>query len=163
MEKINNFKRIVNKLNDILFIILASICARCSNIPLIPLGDLYEKYIGKVGGPIQQTSGISKTFIFVGAVILAPIIESLFLILVIRILKSKFKIRKQSYVLIITAIIFSCMHYYSLFYIIVVFIPGLIFVYSYMYYQPKRFSSFWVMTSVHSLYNLVSMVLVFLT
>lgn len=93
MERINEFKRIVNRLNDITFIILSAICAHCSIIPLIPLAYLYEKYIGEIGGPIQQTSGISKTLI-VEIVILGPIIESLFLILVMKILKSKFKIRK---------------------------------------------------------------------
>lgn len=153
----NLLKRIhlrLNKLNDFQFIILGAFFAYISLIPFSFLADFYEKFVGTIGGP-SMFNDSNKLFVFTMAVILGPMAESSIIILIIRILKNKLKIGSNIRILILTSIIFSVLHYYSIFYMIVIFIPAVVFIYSYMYYEYKKLTPFWVMTSVHSLYNCI--------
>ncbi|OOO61267.1 hypothetical protein BS637_13270 [Clostridium tepidum] len=146
----------INKLNDIKYIILMSILARSIPYIFLPLINLYEKHIGKVGrSDILNIN--NKILLLLLVVVIGPIFESYMITFIIKILQTKFKFKNKLNILLITAIIFSSIHYYSMLYMILIFIPGLIFVYSYMYYKPKYFSSFFIMTSVHATFNLMAL------
>lgn len=144
----------VNKLDDIKYIILMGILARSIPFLFLPLMNLYEKYIGKIGR-CSVLDIDNKILLLLLEGIIGPIFESYIIILIIKILQRRFKNKLN--VLLITSIIFSFMHYYSILYMIIIFIPGLIFIYSYMYYKPKHFSSFFIMTSVHAIFNLIAL------
>lgn len=162
METINKLnitgKRItlfLNKLNDIQFVILMTICSKCLVISMGLFGYVYEKCIGKINIP-SRFSGKGTYIEILYAIFLGPIIESLLIIIIMKILE--LKIKKQSIVFIITAMIFGYLHGYSLFFELTMAIPGLVYCYSYKYYKPKHLSPFFIMTSIHVLFNFLSMI-----
>ncbi len=155
MNRIKYLREIFNELSDIQFIILMGILCYCLVIPLVPLSEVYENFFGQIGGP-QSLNKMNIFLAFLFAVILGPITESLIIIFIIKILK--LKVKKKKSILLGTSIIFSSLHTYSIFYMLAVFIPATIFVYSYMYYECKKKSPFCVMTCIHGIYNLLSLI-----
>lgn len=162
MEIINKFnvtgKRItlfLNKLNDIQFVILMTIGSKVLVIIMGLFACIYEKYIGKINTPSQFS--YKATYIeILYAIFLAPIIESIMLIIIMKILE--LKIKKESIVIIITAMIFGYLHSYSLFFELTMAMPGIIYCYSYKYYKPKHHSPFFIMLAIHSLFNFLAVV-----
>ncbi|MEG2787003.1 MAG: CPBP family glutamic-type intramembrane protease [Romboutsia sp.] len=141
----------VNNLSTKKFITLSVLLGVISTIPFSIIGILFNIPFNGIE--------IDNNFMYIYIIIIGPIIESIFIIIITRIVgiftKNKFTIT------IITAVIFACNHTYSLIYIFTVFIPGLTFVYAYMIYdnKDKKLSSFWIMTIIHMIYNLMQSIL----
>ncbi|MEG2993742.1 MAG: CPBP family glutamic-type intramembrane protease [Bacilli bacterium] len=137
----------VNNLSTKKFITLSVLLGVISTIPFSIIGILFNIPFNGIE--------IDNNFMYIYIIIIGPIIESIFIIIITKIVgiftKNKFTIT------IITAVIFACNHTYSLIYIFTVFIPGLTFVYAYMIYdnKDKKLSSFWIMTIIHMIYNLI--------
>ncbi|CBH20445.1 Abortive infection protein (fragment) [Acetoanaerobium sticklandii] len=70
-------------------------------------------------------------------------------------MKIKFFQKKVILIIILSAVVFGICHGYSSIYIVYGFLGGLVFAYSYYVYINKDYSSFWVVTSIHSIRNLI--------
>lgn len=138
----------INKLNSFKFIILASLLSYISTIPFT-LISFYLNNTNKFNG-YTELSLIINILI---AIFLVPIVESGVILVIINVV-SKF-IKNKINIMFISAIFFSCLHYYSLIYIFAVFIPSLMLTYSYLIYKPKNvhLKPIAIMTIIHSLYN----------
>ena len=143
-------------MNDIQYIFAASTIALLLQVVLQLLVSLCEGY---VGGTKTYFMGESKAFILINIILLGPMIESVLLVLLIKLLKNKFHIVKEKNIFIVSTIIFSISHYYDLMYIFLVFPSCFIIIYSYLYYRPKKLSSFKVMLLVHIMINIYIMLL----
>lgn len=112
----------INKLNSFKFIILASLLSYISTIPFT-LISFYLNNTNKFNG-YTELSLIINILI---AIFLVPIVESGVILVIINVV-SKF-IKNKINIMFISAIFFSCLHYYSLIYIFAVFIPSLMLTY----------------------------------
>ncbi len=148
--------RIQEKISDVEYILIASIISFVLQIPLQILANLYERYFGSIN---TYSLGKSEVFIWISSILIGPIIESVLLVFLIKVLKNKFHILKKVKLFIIATVIFTILHYYSFIYIMLVFPNCLIIIYSYMYYKPKKLSSFKIMLFVHMVINTYMMVL----
>lgn len=144
----------INKLNSFKFIISASLLSYISTI-LFTLISLYLNNITKldVNTVLDVNTELPLAINLFIAIFLVPIIESGIILVIINLI-NKF-IKNKVHLLLISAILFSCLHYYSLIYILAVFIPSLIFIYSYLIYKSKNvyLKAIAMMTIIHSLYN----------
>lgn len=119
--------------------------------------DISEEEIGGIDISKYSTWG----FFFV-AVLLAPIIEtfigqSLPIKLIQKVLGEKFKV----IALFASAIIFSFGHFgYSIWYSIITLPMGFLLAETYLIFQKRKESSFWITSAVHSLRNLVGVVVI---
>lgn len=105
---------------------------------------------------------IEKGFFLVfSAVIFAPILETLICQLIPIKLTQKILQNKLNIIpIIISAIFFALMHVlYSIWYSLLIFPLGLLLAKTYLIFQKRKESSFWVTTVVHSLWNLIQVIL----
>lgn len=157
------FKSIHNylqELSTIKFIVTMVLLTYLAIIPFIPLFSLYEKYIGKMGEPINIVTATLLWKIINGS-ILTPILETfIFQYTIIEILSS-IKILKEKNIVIVmvSAVLFGISHPYSYLYIFYAFIIGLLLAYSYLIYKKKKFSAFWVVFWIHCIRNTISTIL----
>lgn len=137
----------INNLSTKKFITLSVLLGVISTIPFSIISILFDIPFNGIE--------IDDNFMYIYIIIIGPVIVSIYIIIITKIIgiftKNKFIIT------LITAVIFACNHTYSLIYIFTVFIPSLIFVYAYMIYdnKDKKLSSFWIMTIIHMIYNLI--------
>lgn len=128
-------------------IVLIPFCIFCFVKIFFPLIEHTE-------GPFKNTSSISYKFIV--AIILAPIMETfVFQYLVFVSLKNKIK---PIFIIIISALLFGLSHYYDFFYILNTIYIGLILALAYYNWNGKRINKFWMVVSIHSLHNLITLV-----
>lgn len=147
-------KRCQDKVNDIQFILLLVLISFLIQIPMRWVLFWYLDNGGYYSGP-----NIYNVLNDIYAVTLGPVIESAMIVAIIWVVENKIHIKKKVHILMITALIFALFHTYSISYMIGVFPLCIIIVYSYMYYKPKKLSSFEVMLWVHILNNLVSVLM----
>ncbi|WP_251861344.1 CPBP family intramembrane glutamic endopeptidase [Clostridium sp. Marseille-Q2269] len=153
----NIIMKIHNKLynlSKIKFIFAILALTYLALIPLIPIHILYENHIGPMGG-FQENN---KIICFLAVVIIAPILETLIHQCGVIALFSnigKFK-DKKLVLIIISAITFGLGHFYSAIYILDTFIIGILLAYSFIVYEHKGQSGFWVTAIIHSLRNLIA-------
>ncbi|MEJ8553074.1 CPBP family glutamic-type intramembrane protease [Tepidibacter sp. Z1-5] len=104
---------------------------------------------------------ISKYNQFLESVIIAPFFETLIYQKVLISLCCMWdELRKRKYlIVIISSFMFSLNHRYSPQYAVETFFSGgMIFAYSYLTYKDKSKYSFWIVFSIHSLWNLFVMI-----
>lgn len=144
-----NFKNRINSLNTCKFIFISSILAYISTIPF----SIIASYINydpseniNVNLPLMENIAI---IIFLG-----PLIESILIIIITEFVGKLFK-KSIKITVFISSIIFSSLHMYSLIYALALIIPSFIFISSYFLYCNKSnyFNSFFIMTTIHILYN----------
>ncbi|MBU5299390.1 CPBP family intramembrane metalloprotease [Clostridium sporogenes] len=127
------------------------------SVMFIPIINLYENYIGSIGGPDHSNFKI----VVIGSIIIAPLLETLvFQMGIIKLLSlsEKFK-NKKLILIIISAFFFGLSHgIYSTLYMICTFTAGILLAYSFIVYEEKENSGFWVTTIIHSLMNLITFV-----
>ena len=144
--------KVVNNLSVKRYIFLSLLVA---NIVTIPINYIYI-YIGKSFGGVNIAHSMSIFELYFITTILSPIIESILIVfmnkLISKFLKDKIKIT------ILISILFACFHSYSFLYMILIFIPSFIFVYSYILYRNRRINPFFLMTIIHILYNFTQLV-----
>ena len=142
------------KVNDIQYIFLSSIIALLVQVILQLLVSLCVDEVTKTYF-MQESRG----FILINIILLGPMIESVLLVLLIKLLKNKLHMVNKKNIFIVSTIIFSISHYYDLMYIFLVFPSCFVIIYSYLYYRPKKLSSFKVMLYVHIMINIYILLL----
>jgi len=140
--------------NKVLFIFLMFVLSILLTIVLSPLFDLFDITILPSSGVEEHTD--NKMHEFTTAVIIAPLVETLiFQILLIEFLYLT-KIGKRK-IVILSAIIFSITHYYSIGYIFYAFSMGVIFSYSYII-RENTVNAFLTVYAIHVLRNTVAFI-----
>jgi membrane protease YdiL (CAAX protease family) len=126
----------------------------------VPLLYLIETYTGDLGGPSFVSEEPPFT-VFIIAVIIAPILETLIFQKGIIILSRKIEYIKNRVWLqiVISALIFGLNHTYSVAYIFVGFLLGLIFAYSYIVSEDKKSNALRNVIIIHSLSNMISILI----
>ena len=120
--------------------------------------DISENEIGGIDPEKYSFWGL-----FFLAVIFAPIIETLFgqllpIKITTKILNNKFKVIG----VIVSAILFSLMHFgYSIWYSLLTFPMGILLAKTFIIFQERKESSFWITTAVHSLRNLIGVIAIY--
>jgi hypothetical protein len=150
----NNFKIYINKLNTLHFIVFSSFLAYISTIPfsiisyLINYNDNFNVFF--------SNSTILNFILFIFfAVLFGPLIESILIIFIIKIINKFF--RNNTLTIMLSSTIFSGLHYnYGYLHVLALLIPSLIFIYAYFFYEQKNkyVNPFIILTTIHSLYNL---------
>ncbi|NFA58953.1 CPBP family intramembrane metalloprotease [Clostridium sporogenes] len=149
MKKIND--KMFN-LSKIKFIFTILVFDFIISIIFIPISILYQNFIGSVGGPNIPDLKI----LFIRAVIIAPLYETLIYQMgVIKLFSLSKKIKNNKLLLIfISAVFFGLSHFYSMLYIFSGFISGILLAYSFIVYEYREKSGFYVTAIIHSLINL---------
>ncbi|MDF1616779.1 CPBP family intramembrane glutamic endopeptidase [Petrocella sp. FN5] len=158
MKYINKLDIYLRSLPTAKFILIMTLISFIvDNILLILLELLMKK---DVGGPELEEIPIVLLFLFV--VIIVPIIETfIFQYIIIRILKKiNFLKNRMVLVMFISAVVFGASHTYSIYYMFITFITGILLAYTFVVYEDKKVSAFWVTTAIHGLINGVSVVIV---
>lgn len=148
-------------LSNFWFAVVITLFTYLALIPFIPIYFLYEKYIGEMGG-ISNSCEESIFFLVILASIIAPLLETLiFQYGIIKILNRVNIIKdKKIFIGIISASVFGLAHTYSLLYVFHTFIIGLLLSYSFIVYENKGKSGFWMTAMIHCLRNSISTIFI---
>lgn len=152
------FRKIDSKLKALstpVFIIVMTMLSIVIILPFLPLFYALERFIGPMGGPSLMQDKLIDQFIF--GVLLIPLLETLIHQTAPIILLKKYTRLKPGTIILVSAILFGAVHFYSVSYIFYAFLIGLILAYAYMIYLEKNASAFWVVAAIHSLRNLFSL------
>ncbi|ENK1243832.1 CPBP family intramembrane metalloprotease [Clostridium botulinum] len=125
------------------------------SVLFIPIEIFYETYVGPMGGPDIKNLKI----LFISGVIIAPLEETLIYQMgIIKLFSLNKKIKNNKLILIIiSAIFFGLAHVgYSILYFFYTFIIGITLVYSFIVYEEKEKSGYWITAMIHSLMNLAT-------
>ncbi|NFP92699.1 CPBP family glutamic-type intramembrane protease [Clostridium sporogenes] len=155
MYKINKF---LKNLTYFKFILIITLCTVATSAILGVID--YFFYIEPSANLVVSESNFISEFILV--IIIAPLIETLiFQYSIIKFLRN-FNILKNNNIIIIliSSILFGLSHPYSLTYIINTTILGIFLSYSFVIYENKNESPFWVVCAIHSLKNFTSFVFI---
>lgn len=150
-----------SKLRPISFVLVTTVVMKLIYLPLGFVFELLEISQKAIGGP--KPGGLVHAV--VGAVILAPIIETvLFQSLPINIIKKSVKWKTNILAVTVSALLFSLAHLpYSFWYFLLMIPPGLLLASTYIIFKQRRESAFWITASVHSLWNLIAVIIHFAT
>ncbi|EJO5349297.1 CPBP family intramembrane metalloprotease [Clostridium botulinum] len=157
IEKINDKMYNLSKPKFICTIVILSFII---SVIFIPITIIYEKYMGTMGGPEIK----NLTTLFISIAIIGPLWETLiYQMSIIKLFSLNKKIKnKKLLLIIISAIFFGAAHFYSILYIFYGFTMGLLLAYSYIVYEDKENSGYWVTAIIHSLINLIKFVFLIL-
>ncbi len=146
LQLINKYQQ---KVTDFQYILILVLLELLLDVIFTAMTSLLEPYLGSFNG--QYVTSISMA-VFV--CIVAPFFESLLVSGLVGLFHKKFKLKKVV-VLFLTTSIFALLHNYSILYIIEVFPCLFLLVYSYMYYEGKKISSFNIMLLIHMFNNII--------
>ena len=153
-DKINklNFRlQNTNRLNFVLIVTL--VLFAIAFILSYVFGYLRDYDIPLINFPDQEKTTV---LLFFSSVILIPLIETFLNQFLPYYLLIKVKyLREKSYlILLISAVFFGVLHFYSVFYIIFGFLLGLVFMYGYMVRIKTDNKTFYLIAITHALFNL---------
>ncbi|MGZ2369258.1 CPBP family intramembrane glutamic endopeptidase [Ancylomarina sp. YFZ004] len=157
------FKRVYiswTNLNPFLFVLLTGFMVFILKFIYIPIFYLFRIY--DIGGIDPDSLGTVE-YIFV-AIVFAPIIETL-LAQYIPILLFQKLLKKHANLIgiIVSVIIFSLMHIsFSITYALIVIPAGIFLALTFVIFQKRRESSFWMTSFVHAFINLMTLSVTFL-
>jgi membrane protease YdiL (CAAX protease family) len=130
-------------------------------IPIIDFLTYFNISDNEIGGIDPINWSIWELFFLV--VILAPPVETLVgQSFPIKLIQRIFGKRFNPIAFITSAIIFSLMHFgYSIWYCLIILPMGILLAQTFIIFQKRKESSFWVTTAVHSLRNLIAVIAIF--
>lgn len=139
-----------------LFILLMVLIIYILPFLVMPIIMFIISFSGEFGGPVSLYEG-SLLYTFMIGIVLGPIIETfIFQKSIIQISRRINFIKKHVWLQIcISGIIFGIFHWYSLAYIFVTVLVGLVLAYSFIVFEYKKCNSFWNVVSIHALSNLI--------
>jgi len=154
MKYINKLDMYLRSLPTAKFILVMTLISYIVSYILYILLVLLMKV--DMGRPEFEKIPIVLLFLFVA--IIAPIVETfIFQYLIIRILKKiNFFKNRMVLVMFISAVVFGASHTYSIFYMFMTFISGLLLAYAFIVYEDKKASAFWVTMAIHSFKNSIT-------
>jgi len=144
--------RIMNKLKSNIPIALFLSLLIFDNIYII----ISSYIINIFDSSITESANLNTSIlgIFIISVIIAPLLETfIFQFLVIELLHT-FKLDNTT-IIFISAALFALSHYYNLIYILIIFLPGLIYATYYLYLKHNNKNGFLPVFFLHSLSNLI--------
>jgi hypothetical protein len=145
------YKKTTDKILKLPFILFVLVVLVLSFIITLP----FAFYDDGVVHPINEKHIIYRIVV---ACILAPVLETLLhQTLPIYIFTKKW-IRKRNIAIFLSALSFGLLHFYSVLYILITFMIGLVFSWAYLiYYERHSFEkAFWAITLVHALRNAIA-------
>lgn len=148
----------LHRINIINFIILMLILSYLVVTPLYP-------FIG-LENTTRDNSFDSLIIAMLFICLLVPLIETFFFqYLVIRLCLKIFKNNNSKFIIVvlISALLFSVSHPYNTFYVVYMFLVGIILAFSYLYCFYYKAWPFVVVTTIHSLRNLIAVLLIYYT
>lgn len=152
MNKIILAHQYLKSCNKILYIFLMFVISIFLTVVLSPVFDFFDTSVIQSYGAEEHRETV--VFEFFTAVIVAPLVETLiFQFLVIEFLYLT-KIGKRK-IVVLSAIIFSLTHYYSIGYILYAFSMGVIFSYSYVI-RKNATQAFLTVYAIHLLRNVLA-------
>jgi len=127
-------------------------------IVVIPF-EIIKSYFDIHLGNIPSLKDMNTLTIFFAVVFIAPLIETL--IFQIGVIKLVYYILPKYPIIpiIVSATLFGLTHFYSIYYVIYTVMIGLFLGTLYFISKRKKISPFWVIFSVHALYNLTVFVI----
>lgn len=134
-----------------------------SILALIPIVFIFE-YFGidenDIGG--IDFNSYSDIGLFFMVVVVAPLVETLiFQVIPIELIQKILKKRANILAVFVSALFFSYAHIgYSFWYFILIIPLGFLLAESYMIFQKKEQSSYWIVTAIHALRNLIAFVFI---
>ncbi|RDU24335.1 CPBP family glutamic-type intramembrane protease [Anaerosacchariphilus polymeriproducens] len=145
------FKR-VREISDVKFILLSVLICFIFNYLFIYIAGLFginitdEIYI--------KDYNSFSIFMFILITFIGPGIETILLVYLVKI--AKIIIKRNYIVAVLISIIFGALHYHSISYMLIASGIGYIYIFSYMFYPNKRFTSYKILFLIHSIYNCIS-------
>ncbi|NBC58980.1 MAG: CPBP family intramembrane metalloprotease [Bacteroidetes bacterium] len=130
----------------------------------IPIGVFFVYFkIGneELGGIVIENHSFFGLFFL--TVIFTPILETLIAqVLPIELINRFFPNKNNLIPILISAFLFAVMHFaYSIWYSLVIFPLGLLLANTYVIFKKRKESSFWVTAAIHSLRNLIGIIIIF--
>lgn len=154
----NNLIRLHNYLKGLTpvkFIITILIMKVLVNLLMTPIGVIYTTNIGAMGGPIENNS--LDFGMFITGVTIVPLIETLvFQLGIIRILQVFLKVKNKKALILISATFFALEHRYSPLYVLLMIFPSIIYAYTFIIYDDKKYHPYLMVVAIHALSNLIS-------
>lgn len=159
-EKIIDLYKRWTDLNPISFIIITSLLMIVLTLPVGIVFEILEISDNEIGGVDFDKYGIIG-MIFM-ALILAPLLETLLSQQIPILLSQRFiKYNPNVIGLSLSVILFSLMHIsYSIWYAILMIPSGLLLASTFLIFQKRKESSFLITSYVHSLRNLIPLILI---
>jgi membrane protease YdiL (CAAX protease family) len=159
-EKIIDLYKRWTDLNPISFIIITSLLMIVLTLPVGIVFEILEISDNEIGGVDFDKYGIIG-MIFM-ALILAPLLETLLSQQIPILLSQRFiKYNPNVIGLSLSVILFSLMHIsYSIWYAILMIPSGLLLAFTFLIFQKRKESSFLITSCVHSLRNLIPLILI---
>lgn len=147
------------KLKPIKFTIVTFFLSMGFTAPIFIVFDILGIRDSEIGGPDMEKYGIIGILII--GVVLGPILETLLAQALPIYLTQKFVKWKTNVIsVLISTLLFSLGHLgYSVWYFILIIPTGVLLALTYIIFQERKESSFWMTFSVHSLRNLVAIAL----
>jgi membrane protease YdiL (CAAX protease family) len=147
------------KLKPVKFTIVTTGLSMLLTIPIFILFDISGIKASEIGGPDIQKHGVIGMFLI--GVILAPVIETLLAqVLPISLTQKFVKWNTKIISVFISTLLFSLGHLsYSLWYFILIIPTGSLLALTYIIFQERKESGFWMTFSVHSLKNLIAFII----
>ncbi len=145
------------KMRPLKFILVTTLLTIILTMPIAIALKIIGIQGGEIGRPNFEKYGVIVTLILI--VIIAPIIETFLgqvlpIYLTNRLIKAKTKLVGIS----ISTILFSLLHLgYSVWYSILIIPTAALLAMTYVIFQDRKESSYWMTTSVHSLKNLIAL------
>ncbi|MCZ4696036.1 CPBP family intramembrane glutamic endopeptidase [Ancylomarina euxinus] len=152
------FKRVYiswTKLNPYKFILITGFVAFLSKLWIVPI--LYLFSMDEIGGVDFDLKGVVE-LVFLG-IIFAPIVETFLSQYIPIVLFQKLLKRNANRVgIAVSVILFSLLHInYSIGYAIMVVPIGVILALSFVIFEKRKESSFWMTTFLHAFINMISL------
>ncbi|EQB87657.1 hypothetical protein J2Z44_001858 [Clostridium punense] len=155
----NNIIRLHNYLKGLTpvkFIITILIMEVLFNLLMGPIYIIYIKSIGAVGGPLENST--LDFGMFLTGVTIVPLIETLiFQLGTIRVLQIFFKVKNKKVLMLISAVAFILEHRYSPIYMLFMIFPGIIYAYTFIIYDDKKYHPYLIVATIHALSNLITL------
>lgn len=143
------------------FILTTTMISYVMMIPIIFFFVFLDIGEEQIGGFNTENIGFLAFFILI--VIIAPPFETLTSqIIPIKVVQRLFNDKTEIVAILISSSIFAYLHSgYSIWYSLLIFPLGVILAKTYIIFQKRKESSFWVTTSVHSLRNLIATIAIY--
>lgn len=124
-----------------------------------PVIMLLVRLTGELGGP-SALYKINRYIALLFGAIVVPIAETLiFQFGIIKLTRRSNYLREHAGLQIfISAAVFGIFHWYSVTYMFVGFLGGLILAYSYMIFEYKKLNPLWYVACIHGLRNLITLI-----
>jgi membrane protease YdiL (CAAX protease family) len=155
MEKIRIYYKKWSELNPFAFVVVTTFLSFLLMIPMVIALVYFDVQEDELGTIKRGDSSHFGFFIFI--VVAAPIFETFFSqSLIIKLTQKLFKNRYHLLTVIISAVLFAYLHLgHSNWYPFMIFPLGLLLAETYIVFQKRKESSFWMTTAVHALRNLI--------